>query len=79
MEDKLLIHSYIGGWELLNGSATSTWSINDPLFLSQKAMGNPAFFTMDIAIDDKNSSQYILEVCIISQFLCYILWHYFYF
>ena len=50
---------------MLNGSTTSNWNINSDEFLSEKALGSPAFFTVDIAIDDKNSSQYILEVCII--------------
>jgi hypothetical protein len=55
---------YTGGWGLLNGSTTSNWNINGQEFLSEKRLGSPAFFTMDITIDDKNSSQYILEVCI---------------
>ena len=64
-----------GGWGLLNGSTTSNWKINSAEFLSEKRLGSPAFFTMDITIDDKNSSQYILEVCIpLSRILCCILW-----
>ena len=42
----------------------SSWNLNSHEFLSEKRFGSPAFFTMDITIDDKNSSQYILEVYI---------------
>lgn len=56
--------AYSGGWGLLNGSSSSKWNINSDEFMKDKALGSPAFFTVDIAIDDKNSSQYILEVCL---------------
>ena len=56
-----IVHT--GGWGLLNGSSTSNWNINSDSFLLDKSLGSPAFFTIDITIDDKNSSQYILEVC----------------
>ena len=70
-----------GAWGLLNGSTTSDWNMNSATFLSDKALGSPAFFTVDISIDDKNSSQYILEVrltfleivyrcCIVNRCLC---------
>jgi hypothetical protein len=59
-----------GGWGLLNGSTTSNWNINGNEFLSEKQLGSPAFFIMDITIDDKNSSQYILEVCITNDGFC---------
>ena len=59
-----------GGWSLLNGHKRSHWSMNDVNFLLEKTLGSPAFFTVDIAIDDKNSSQYILEVCITAHVCC---------
>ena len=57
---------------MLNGSTTSDWNINSTEFLSEKKLGSPAFFTIDITIDDKNSSQYILEVCVI-DYSCLII------
>ena len=52
-----------GGWNLLNMSNESSWDINDPLFLLEKLLGNPAFFTVGVTVDDKNSSNYIVVVC----------------
>lgn len=57
-------HLLAGGWSLLNGSIRSNWNINDYEFLVEKALGSPAFFTVDVTIDDKNSSQHILEVSV---------------
>ena len=59
---------YSGGWGLLNGSNSSNWNMNSDSFMKDKSLGSPAFFTVDITIDDKNSSQYILEVSIPLKF-----------
>ena len=40
------------------------WSINGTDFIESHARGNPAFFTMNVVIDPKNSSRYITEVII---------------
>ena len=42
--------------------------MNSDSFMKDKSLGSPAFFTVDITIDDKNSSQYILEVSIPLKF-----------
>ncbi|XP_064384785.1 endothelin-converting enzyme homolog isoform X2 [Halichondria panicea] len=49
-----------GGWSLLLGN-DSFWDINNAPFLAEKVYSSPAFFTMDVGIDDKNSSNHILE------------------
>lgn len=49
-----------GGWSLVMGS-DSGWSVNSTYFLMEKVYGSSAFLTMDVAIDDKNSSKHILE------------------
>lgn len=51
-----------GGWNLLNMSNDSSWDINDKLFLVEKILGSPAFFTVGVTVDDKNSSNYIIVV-----------------
>jgi hypothetical protein len=45
-------------------SNESSWDINDPLFLLEKLLGSSAFFTVGVTVDDKNSSNHIIEVCI---------------
>ena len=52
---------YAGGWSLLNNS-TSTWNISSPQFLQEKVLRSGAFFELGVTLDDKNSSQYIIEV-----------------
>ena len=54
--------SYIGGWTLLSASNESAWDINGTSFMVEKILGSPAFFTVDVNVDDKNSSNYIIEV-----------------
>ena len=44
-------------------SNESSWDINDKLFLVEKILGSPAFFTVGVTVDDKNSSNYIIVVC----------------
>ena len=64
MHSKILIAMhplYAGGWSLLNNS-TSTWNISSPQFLQEKVLRSGAFFELGVTLDDKNSSQYIIEV-----------------
>ena len=63
MEYVLLFLSYpcyLGGWGLIDGN--STWSINGTSFLEEKLAGSPAFFSLGVDIDDKDSNNYILSV-----------------
>lgn len=57
----MCLFSSLGGWSLLQGNDTM-WDVNNAVFLAEKVYSSPAFFTMDVAIDDKNSSNHILEV-----------------
>ncbi|KAL5491618.1 hypothetical protein EMCRGX_G016936 [Ephydatia muelleri] len=55
----LQLISDVGGWSLLDGS-NSTFGINGLTFWRQKMRSSPALFSVSIAVDDKNSSQYSL-------------------
>ena len=50
-----------GGWALI-GMEGSTWSINSTDFRDEQFRGSPAFFQLYVDVDDKNTSQYILQV-----------------
>ena len=43
-------------------SNESSWDINSVSFLCEKVLHNPAFFSVGVTVDDKNSSNYIIEV-----------------
>jgi len=51
-----------GGWSLLNGASGTEWDINGTQFQREKLFSSPAFFALYVDIDDKNSSQYILQL-----------------
>ena len=61
---------YIGGWDLvgippssdLDIEAYSSWSINSSEFILEKLVGSPAFFSLSVNVDDKNSSVSVLTV-----------------
>ena len=38
------------------------WTINGPNLLDEHMYGSDAFFTLDVLVDDKNSSRYITKV-----------------
>ena len=40
----------------------SDWTINGPSLLDEHMYGSDAFFSLDILVDDKNSSRYITKV-----------------
>ena len=50
-----------GGWALIGVEGTS-WSINSTEFQAEILRGGSAFFQLFVDVDDKNSSQYILQV-----------------
>lgn len=52
-----------GGWSLLNMTNESSWDINGiGSFMAEKILGSSAFFTIGVAVDDKNSTAHIIEV-----------------
>ena len=65
----LLIFQYVshsGGWGLVGiGDNESQWNINGTEFLYEKVVGSPAFFSLAVEVDDKNSSIYVLTVSVL--------------
>ena len=57
-----------GGWDLV-GIASSNWSINSSQFLQEKIVGSPAFFSLTVQVDDKNSSVNVLTVCMVYLYI----------
>jgi predicted metalloendopeptidase len=59
-----------GGWDLvgippssdLDIEAYSSWSINSSEFILEKLVGSPAFFSLSVNVDDKNSSVSVLTL-----------------
>ena len=53
-------------------SNESSWDINSVSFLSEKVLSNPAFFSVGVTVDDKNSSSHIIEVIelVVSVWFC---------
>ena len=46
-------------------SATAPiWSLNGPNLLEEHMYGSPAFFSLFVQVDDKNSSRYVAKVSI---------------
>ena len=60
----------LGGWDLVGISNDSEWSINSDEFLNEKIRGSSAFFALDVGVDDKNPSHYVLTVCANGMYLC---------
>ena len=46
----------------LDIEAYSPWSINSSEFVLEKLVGSPAFFSLYVNVDDKNSSVNVLTV-----------------
>ena len=67
---RFLDYTFIGGWDVvgippssdLNIEAYSSWSINSSEFVLEKLVGSPAFFSLYVDVDDKNSSVNVLTV-----------------
>ena len=51
-----------GGWNLINGGTSGEWDINSTSFIQEKIYLSNAFFSIDVDVDDKNSSQYIIKI-----------------
>ena len=52
-----------GGWSLVHIPGDgSTWSINSTQFVQEKMVQSPAFYAVEVKINDSNSSNYVLEV-----------------
>ena len=56
-------HVYVGGWNLVGiVGNVSQWNVNNTQFVDEKIAGSPAFFSLYVDVDDKNSSVYVLQV-----------------
>ena len=56
-------HVHVGGWDLVGiVGYGSQWNVNNIQFIFEKIVGSPAFFSLYVDVDDKNSSVYVLQV-----------------
>ena len=53
---------FTGGWSIIDIPGP-TWNINSSDFLTQKLLGNPAFFSVGIDPDGEDSTRLLLQVC----------------
>lgn len=51
-----------GGWNLIDGGRAGEWSINSTHFIQNKLYRNRAFFEVEVVIDEKNSSTFIIKI-----------------
>ncbi|XP_007900582.1 endothelin-converting enzyme-like 1 [Callorhinchus milii] len=51
-----------GGWDLLVNLKRSRWSLDELLYKAQGVYSAAAFFTLNINVDDKNSSRNVIRI-----------------
>lgn len=51
-----------GGWNLIDGGRAGEWSINSTHFIQNKLYRSTAFFEVEVDIDERNSSAFIIKV-----------------
>ena len=52
----------VGGWSLLRGENSTTWSFNGESFVKERLLSSSAFFSLSVEVDALNSTRYSLAV-----------------
>ena len=52
----------VGGWSLLRGESSTTWSINGESFVKERLFSSSAFFSLSVDVVPLNTTRYALAV-----------------